>query len=162
SGRGRRALPPHRRPDGARPAVGAADDRRPARPGARPPAGLSHMADPDLVYQRTRRSPQLSPLGGLLAVTAVGFVWFWSSASIRPSLLLALGLVWAVVIAAVWGCSALPPPDLRVSCPVTATVGEPLEVRVQVDGIRRPARLTMLSMPGSPGAMVEPGQPGLL
>jgi uncharacterized protein (DUF58 family) len=115
-----------------------------------------------MVHQLTRRSPQLTPLGGLLAVTAVGFLWFWSNASVRALLVLAVGLVVALVLDALWGYHALGRPQLEVRCPADAMVGEVLPVGVRVAGIDRPTRVSMLSMPGSPAAQAEPGEAGVL
>lgn len=115
-----------------------------------------------MVRQLTRRSPQLAPLTVLLAVTAIGFVWFWQQTAMRPLVLLALGIVIAVVIDGIWGFSSLRQPLLDVRAPVDAYVGDPMAVAVRVDQVNRPVLLTMLSVPGSPSVRVLPPETGVL
>lgn len=107
-----------------------------------------------MVRQLTRRSPQLAPLSVLLVMIAIGFVWFWQQAALRPLLLLAVGIAVAIIIDGLWGFTSLGHPRLEVRAPVDACVGDPMAVTVGVDGVGGPVLITMLSVPGSPAVRV--------
>ena len=100
-----------------------------------------------MIHQVTRRSTRLAPLAVLLILTAGGFGWFSIETGTRPLMILTIGIVLALALDVGWGFRALSKPELDVSCPGDARVGEPMAVTIRLSGMSRPATLTMPALP---------------